>query len=476
MYGELSSFLAAIEPPFWAGLIASFIRKHGYNVMVMDAEVEGWSHEYLAEMVAQHDPLLTAVIIQGHAPSVTSTPKMAATAEFLSVVKANSPHIKTILCGIHPSALPGMTLMEEKTDFVCQGEGFYTILELLARLSSGIEDYKIDGLWYKEKDRVVSNPRAKLLSSDELPPVAWDLLPVAKYRCHNWHALADLDKRSPYGVIYTSLGCPYYCHFCTIHALYKGNKPSIRFRPPEEVVDEIGLLVNKYGVRHIKIMDELFTLKEKHVHCICDLIIERGYDLNMWAYGRVEGVNMPMLKKMKQAGINWIGYGLEAGSPVVRGAVGKKFSQEAMKKAIEMPREVGMYHMPAFIFGLPDDNLETMQATLDMAKEYNFEYVNLYCAAAYPGCQLYDDALRQGIRLPDSWDGYGQLSYDFIPLPTKYLSAEEVLRFRDRAFKEYFSRPEYLDMIGRKFGDKAVEHIKEMLKHKLHRKLLEEEK
>jgi len=139
-------------------------------------------------------------------------------------------------------------------------------------------------------------------------------------------------------------------------------------------------------------------------------------------------------------------------------------------KAIQMTNNAGINILANFIFGLPDDNLETMQETLDMAKESNFEYVNFYAAMAYPGSQLYQDALRDGVRLPEDWQGYTQLGYETLPLPTKYLSGADVLCFRDKAFKEYFNNPRYLEMVREKFGSRVVEHIKEMLKHEIRRK------
>ena len=184
----------------------------------------------------------------------------------------------------------------------------------------------------------------------------------------------------------------------------------------------------------------------------------------------MDTVSEPMLKKMKQAGINWLCYGFESASSRVRGGVAKKTEQEVTRKAIEMTQAAGIYILANFIFGLPDDDLETMQATLDMAKEYNFEYVNFYMAMAYPGSQLYRDAVEQGVKLPETWHGYGQFSEDALPLPTKYLSPAEVMRFRDNAFREYFSNPGYLEMIRQKFGQEIVEHIGDMLKNKIKRK------
>jgi len=471
MYQALASTQRLIQPPWWAGLIASFIRKHGYGVNILDADCDNLSPVETAKKIVDYHPLLVAIVVQGVNPSASSTPKMTAVRDVLVALKEEAPQIKTLLAGLHPSALPERTLREEPTNFVCQGEGFYTILELLERLKRKVPLRGIGGLWYFNDGELVWSHRAPLLPAEELPPVAWDLLDMRKYRAPNWPCLNNPHQRSPHAVIYTSLGCPFDCHFCQVKQLYSG-KPGIRFRKPEEVIKELDLLVNKYGVKHIKIVDELFTISERQVASICDPIIERGYDLNMWQYCRVDRVSKSMLDKMKRAGMHWAGYGFEAGSETIRQGIGKKFTQDRISEVVEMTRDAGMSIMANFIFGLPNDDFESMQATLDMMKEYNFEYVNLYCTSAYPGSQLYEDALRQGMRLPETWDGYAQLGYETVPLPTKYLSSEEVLAFRDKAFDEYFSRAEYLEMIKGKFGDKAVEHIKDMLKHKLKRKIL----
>lgn len=471
MYGKLGISLSGIEPPLWCGLIAGFIRDHGYSVKIIDAEAENWSPEYTADKIAEYNPLLAAVIVLGANPSASSTPKMPAAGEVLTELKKRAPNIKTLLGGIHPSALPEKTLKEENVDFIAQGEGFITILQLLNVLKSGeeIEDHEIEGLWYLRGDEIITNPPAVPIENlDELPFVAWDLLPMEKYRAHNWHCFDHINERQPYAVIYTSLGCPFNCTYCNIHALY--GKPGIRFRSPEKVVEEIDFLVENYKVKNIKIIDEMFALKEDRVIRFCDLIIQRGYDLNMWAYARVDTVSEALLKKMKDAGINWVAYGIESSSERSRKNVFKRFDQDKIKKAVEMAHDVGMYVMGNFIFGLPDDNLERMRETLDLAKDLNLEYINFYTMMAYPGSQLYEDAVKQGIKLPETWQGYSQYSEDTLPMPTKYLSAAEVLRFRDNAFKEYFNNPGYLEMIREKFGPTVVEHIEEMLEHEIQRK------
>jgi hypothetical protein len=89
---------------------------------------------------------------------------------------------------------------------------------------------------------------------------------------------------------------------------------------------------------------------------------------------------------------------------------------------------------------------------------------------AYPGSRLYDLAIEQGWRLPETWDGFSQLSVDTLPLPTRHVSASEVLRFRDQAFHDYFSNPRYLEMLERTFDAQTREHVQQMTGKKLDRK------
>jgi radical SAM superfamily enzyme YgiQ (UPF0313 family) len=469
LYGDLNVFkLTGIEPPFWAALLAAHLRSLGRSVEIFDAEVEDWSYEETAQKITEVHPTLAAVVVSGTNPSA-STMNMTGAGAVLHHLKRAAPEIKTILMGLHPSALPGRTLAEETVDFVCEGEGIYTLPKLTDALESMQGFSRIEGLWFRENAKIVSNPRAPLVKNlDELPMPAWDLLPMAKYRAHNWHCFGNLDGRQPYAVIYTSLGCPFRCGFCCIHALF--GQRGIRYRSPDLVIEEIDYLVRNDGVRNIKILDEMFVLKESHVYKLCDLIIERGYDLNMWAYARVNTVNEKLLRRMKQAGINWVCYGFESASSKVLQEMSKGYDVHTVDSVVRMTRNAGIYIVANFIFGLPNDDLESMRTTLDMAMRINAEWANFYCAMAYPGSRLYQLAIKQGWPLPETWQGYSQYGYDTLPLPTTRLSASDVLRFRDHAFQVYYSNPEYLDMITRKFGPRIADHVREMASHKLARK------
>src|SRR6266849_9828524 len=455
VYQSLGATLSAIESPVWASLMATFVRNHGFSVLVLDAEAEELNPEQTALRIDEIDPKLVAIIVYGHQPSA-STQNMTATGAICSTLKERSPDRKVLLVGGHVAALPERTLREEGADFVCTGEGPYSILELLQALKSGQSDYAtVRGLCFRDGDHVVKTAAAPLVKDldHEMATLAWDLLPMKKYRAHNWHCFGGLE-RQPYASLYTTFGCPYHCSFCCIQAPFKSGEKvlgwkesvnSYRFWSPQSVIAQIDKLVYDYGVRNIKIADEMFVLNPRHVRGICDLIIERGYDLNIWAYARVDTVRDGMLDRLKRAGFNWLAFGIEAASERVRNDVHKGFGQEKVYNTIEAVRAAGINVIGNYILGLPEDDGETMQATLDLALDLNCEFANFYCAMAYPGSPLYDLALKLEWPLPEKWSGYSQHSVDTLPLPTKRLPASEVLRFRDHAFNVYFTHPRYLD-------------------------------
>ena len=473
LYQDLSNDLSGIEPPLWLALTAAYLRDKGHRVAVLDAEAENLTSEETAARIQALKPMLAGVIVSGTNPSASTT-NMTGAGILLAHLSRQAPSIPTAIVGLHPSALPQRTVEEEQADFVIEGEGFITFHGLLQALKQGRrpdeDEFEVAGLWYRRGGQVISHPRpANIADLDSLPMAAWDLLPMDQYRAHNWHCFDDIDRRTPYAVIYTSLGCPFQCSFCCINAIFGGR--GIRYRSMAKVAEEIDYLAKTYHVRNIKVLDEIFVLKPERVYEFCERVSALKHDLNFWVYGRVDTVKPEMLSKMKQAGINWIAYGFEAGSKKVRDGVSKgRFDQERIYDIVRHTHAAGIEIVANFIFGLPQDDGTTMQATLDMAKELNCAYANFYCAMAYPGSQLYKDAVAQGVALPEKWSGYAQFSEDTFPLPTEYLAPGEVLKFRDRAFDEYFTNPEYLRRIEQRFGTRTVEHIRRMCGVTLRRK------
>jgi anaerobic magnesium-protoporphyrin IX monomethyl ester cyclase len=481
IYQSLGENLSAIEPPVWAGLMANFVQRRGFRVAIVDASAEELDPAETAARVAEMKPLLVAVVVYGHQPSA-STQVMPGARSVCNAIKERSLKQPILLVGGHVAALPERTLREEAADYVAAGEGLLTLVQLLEALKTpGTDLTRVAGLWYRsDQGEVRNNPAPVLVRNldEEMPGICWEALPMERYRAHNWHCFGQ-PGRMPYAAIYTTLGCPYHCSFCCIHAPFKSGESALgceervnsyRLWSPATVIAQIDTLVNRYGVRNLKIADELFVLNRRHVIDICDLIIERGYDLNIWAYSRVDTLKDEMIDKLRVAGFRWLALGVESGSECVRRDVNRETRQEDIFTTLNMLRQAGIHVIGNYIFGLPEDDLESMQATLDLALDLNCEFANFYCAMAYPGSALYEAALRKGVPLPTSWSGYSQHSIDTLPLPTRHLSAAEVLRFRDHAFQVYFNHPPYLAMMEEKFGADVVQEIREMTSHQLVRR------
>lgn len=473
VYQELSKDFSAVEPPFWAALTAGFVRKQGFAVDLLDANVRNLDLEETAAEILARKAEYTAIVVYGQQAN-TCAPLMTAVGELCRLLKGRNPAIKLILTGWHPSALPERTMREEVCDLLAQGEGFYTLLGILKK-----DPYeKVPGLWWRENGEIRHNNRVANIENltEELPEVAWDLLPMAggDYRAFNWMSLQSLETRNHYAGMFTSLGCPYKCSFCAIHATFAEHR--IRNWSPEWALKQFDILARQYGVKHINLIDELYVFDARHYMPIARGLLEREYKLNFCAFARVDRVDaMPMeeLRLLKQAGFNWFKLGIESGSPeVLKKAHKGKYDRDCIRRVVGKIHEAGIDLCANFIFGLPGDTWESMQETFNLALELNCAFPSFFAAMAPPGSALYDECLAKGVPLPDKWVGYAQQGYEFLPLPTETLTAAEVLAFRDYAFDAYFKNPRYLASIEKKFGRAAREHVEAMTKIKLKRKIL----
>jgi radical SAM superfamily enzyme YgiQ (UPF0313 family) len=418
-------------------------------------------------LVEKEQPLLLGLIATGANPS-SSTMVMAGIVDFFSKFNQIDSKIKTFVWGPHPTVLPERTLKETKTDFVVRGEGYETIIELFDALEHNKKIDNIAGISYFDKSGAYTqtNDASLIKNLDDLPMIDWEAMNPAKYKAHNWHCFGDINNRSPYAIIWTSFGCPFKCNYCCINNLF--GKRIQRFRSIDSVINEISILVEKYNVKHLKVLDELFVVNQKRMEEFCDKLEERKYNLNMWSYSRVDTINRHLLKRLKKVGMNWISYGFETATPDMLNSIEKGCKRD-VDEVIRMTQDEGVYICADVMCGLPDDDFDSINRTYDFLLKYNFEWVNIYPMFAYPGTELYKDNVNT-----KSWKTYALYGYECVPAGTKHLTPKEVLKLRDEIFAKYHSRNEYLSMIEKKFGLDTKEHIIRMLKTPLKRRLLEE--
>ncbi len=482
IYQGLSERYSAVEPPIWAGMLTSHCLNKGYGAEILDCEALQLNDKESDEKIRKLNPRIACFVVYGQQPSASSQ-NMEGAVSLAELVKKNSPEIKILFVGGHVSALPREVLERHPfVDMVCQNEGVYTISNLLkTNLKEKLE--LVDGLGFRDNGVIVMNKPSSIVEKKdlpaELPGMVWDKLPLDRYRTALWHALPNNSIRQPFVGLYTSLGCPMKCSFCMINIInrqeneYSDGSAVFRYWDPEFIIKEFEKF-SKMGIRNVKIADEMFVLNPNHFMKLCQLIIERGYKFNIWCYARVDTVREMYLETLKKAGVNFLALGIESGNTKVRKDVVKgKFEDVDIRAIVKKIRENEINVAANYIFGLPEDTIETMQNTLDLALELNTEMANFYSAMAYPGSPLYGTAKKEGWKLPDTYAGFSQHSYYAQPLPTKYLTAEQVLAFRDEAWMKYHTNPRFLEMLKKKFGQFAMDNTLESTKIKLRRKILE---
>lgn len=471
LYQALQKDFSAKETNIWAGLLANAVRKD-HSVMIYDMEIEKPSADKFLQDVKDINPKLVLFVVTGQNPNA-STAAMQGATEASAVL---GDEFKIAFVGPHVNALPVETLEKHsEIDIVFTNEGVYALKNLL---KTDLEDIgTVNGIAYRDQSRQINlNPPEKIVPQNllehDLPGVAYDLMPdLSNYRTSHWHANYQ-DDRSPFASIYTSLGCSFKCNFCMINIInrtengsdkYAGMFNKFRYWSPEFTIKQLDYLADK-GVKHIKIADELFLNNpNKHAMPLCDLIIDRGYNFNIWAYTRVNTVREHHLDKLKKAGVNWLAIGIENVRQNVRQEIEKGvFKDSDIGSVVKMIENGGIHVIQNYIVGLPGESVEDAKANLDFALDLKCAAYNVYPSMALPGSQLYTEAFANNQELPKEYSEFGFLSYDCFPLSNGIMTRKETLEIRDYNWIKYHTNQAFLDLTLKRFGNEAVNNIRAM--------------
>lgn len=487
-YQDLSKVYSAIEPPTWSLLLAEACRSKGWVSSILDCDAERLSLEASVRRIVDAKARLVVFVLYGQNPN-SGTTSMIGAIKLAEALKGSGFSAPVCFCGSHVQALPREVLELGCVDIILLNEGVYALQDLLAsNLESDLET--IQGIGYVRSGAVYLSSTSRIVPQErmdiDMPGYAWDLLPFEKvpldlYRAHFWHAGFDHSKRTPFAAIYTSLGCQFACDFCMINIINRNNDDEnanashfkgMRFWSPDWVKREMHKLAI-LGVKTLRISDEMFFLNRRYYRPILESCVNEEFNFNMWAYSRIDTVRSDALELFKNAGVNWLALGIEAGNQHVRQEVSKgTFKDVNIREICNKIQQHDINIISNYIFGFDDDSIETMRQTLDLALELNTEMANMYPCQALPGSPLHSLARIRGVELPNSYAGYGFLTYECQPMSTKYLTGAEVLQFRDDAWNKYFSNERYLKKVENKFGKIQRQNIEEMAKIKLRRKIL----
>lgn len=409
-----------ITPPLGIGYLSSYLKKHGFDVIIIDGLRDNLDLKSMVKKILAEKPDFVGIT--------------CLTAFYIEVVKLSKilkkHDLKVVIGGVHPSFLPFQTLKDSKADFVVCGEGEIALLKLLkAKFNAN----KIPGVYslknIKSKTFVVkAKPETNL---DKLPFPDWEQIDPRTYPQAPHGAIA---KNFPIGIIMTTRGCPYMCSFCASPKFYDRK---IRFRSVNNVIAEIKYLVKNFDIKEVHFEDDNLTMKRSHVEKLCKSIIKNKIEIS-WACPngiRADKVDEKILKLMKKAGCYFVAFGIESANPQILKNIHKLESIETIRKAIELANKAGIECQGFFIFGLPGETKETIQESVDFAKNSKLTRAQFIILDVIPGSELWNTLKG---KFKPNWKKDSYKEPEWLP---KGLTKKYLMDAQSRAFREFYLRP-----------------------------------
>jgi radical SAM superfamily enzyme YgiQ (UPF0313 family) len=432
-------------PPLGLAYLAAVLKEDGHDVQVFDLGLDPDAPlEHGAAQVAAFDP---------HLVGITAMTNLYLSAlETATLLKANLGR-PIALGGPHPTVFPHRVLSEAPViDYVVRGEGEETLRQLVRNLDNGARHVgAIEGLTYRVRDEVVSNPDRPLIRDlDALPFPARHLFDLKRYGLCT-------PAGEPMITVLSSRGCPYNCSYC-----FKGIVGrTYRQRSPGNIIAELRQVIDRYGVRNFYFIDDLFTINLQRLEALTQQMISEQLDVRWQCLARVDRVNPEILKQMYAAGCRRIHYGIESGNQQVLDRVGKRIKLSLVRQAVRWTQDAGIETKGYFMLGLPGDTEETLQQTVSLAAQLDLDEAMFSLTTPFPGTRLWDELVkkRPGTEYNQDFTRayyYGDPDEDLVP----FLNVSEVsdaalvkwMHIANRTLAESKSRRVYHRAFGRHLG------------------------
>jgi len=361
----------------------------------------------------------------------TSTPSFKADVRTAQMIKEVNPDIRIGLIGAHVAVEPEKSLLAAPAvDFVTRNEFDFTIKEVADGRPLG----EVKGLSWRNRDGVIvhNENREVLQNMDELPwvtPVYKRDLQVEKY--------FSGYLRHPYISFYTGRGCKSRCTFCLWPQTVGGHR--YRVRSIEDVVAETSWAQRAFPqVREFFFDDDTLTDNLPRVEALAVQLGKLGVT---WSCNAKANVPRKTLEVMKDNGLRLLLVGYESGNQQILFNIKKGMRVEFARRFTRDCHELGILIHGTFILGLPGETRETIQQTLDFAKEINPHTIQVSLAAPYPGTFLYRQAKENGWLYNEESDLLTQQGTQVAALSYPHLSHSEIFESVEQFYKKFYFRP-----------------------------------
>lgn len=406
--------------PLGLGYIAAVLKKAGHFVRILDLN----GHRLLNSVIVSelNKQKFDLVGISG---MITQYKKIK---EITRTVRKIDPNVPVILGGSGPTSTPEIFLKYIDCDLVCLGEGEKTTIDIIDYLKGIIPIEKCDGIAFKKNGKLIYTQKRKQIKNlDSIPFPAWELFDAMETYINNFLFRFE----SPNGMnVMASRGCPGHCSYCLCNFGHR-----VRVRSAENILDEIKLLIENYGIRHIHFLDDTFGVFRKQAKELCTHMIKEKLGITWSANCRVNLVDRGILDLMAKSGCVFVAYGIESASSKILKEMKKGFNKIHAENAIKWAREVGINCRAYFMIGMPSEDRESIWETVEFCKK-NLVGGEFFFTTPFPKTELYQwSRERNLIRNEDIYFETACEVRDFVINLTQ-LENEELFELKETAEKE----------------------------------------
>lgn len=411
---------------------------HPLGIMALDAYLRehGYDDNHLFDMrVRKETPAQLVDRLLPLRPDVVGlsalTIELDTVHELTALLRARAPNVKIVVGGPYATSSKRTIMRDPRIDAVVIGEGEVTLVELLDTMRAGGDLSRVRGILYR-KDGVVHETveRPYLPDLDVLPLPSWDRVDMSEYeRCDPQDRLAHRK----WAAFYTSRGCPFKCTYC--HDVF-GKR--FRSRSPARVIEEMALLVEKYGTREFHFFDDIFNFDRRRVVAICNEIVRRGWKIWLqFPNGlRADMLDLDTLTAMKAAGTFRVSYAIESASQRIQKQVKKNLKLERVRKLVEDTDRLGILVHGFFMLGFPGETREEVLSTVDWAVSSRLHSAGFFLVSPFEGSPLANEYVDPAAHLPgEAWAYYDN------PHSLSEVPAEEIKRIQKIAYLRFYGNP-----------------------------------
>jgi radical SAM superfamily enzyme YgiQ (UPF0313 family) len=403
--------------------IASYLEAGGMEVLVHDCLGPGAARELDANVarILGLDPQLVGFS--------TTTSGFPDAYEMARKIREARPAVRNVFGGIHVSGV-GAQLMERfpEIDHLALGEGEVTLLEL----ARGEDPAGIPGLVWRDGEEVVANPPRELIRElDSLPFPAYQKLEGFPRR---YHLPLFSYVRTPGTAVSTSRGCVYQCSYCDRSVFKQG----FRSNSAEYTYEHLAYLRRRFGIRHVNIYDDLFTVNRKRIFSLCRKLATDPLGVQFNCAVRIGHADDDLLRSLKEAGCLMVSVGIESGDPEQLERLKTGVTVDMVRKTVAQIKAHGLRAKGLFMMGTVGDTEESIRRTSDFAIELGLDDMNMSKFTPFPGAPCWDTIRSEG-RFDEDWRLMNCLNFVFVPNGIE--SGERLEQLYNEHAKRFYTDP-----------------------------------